>query len=61
LCLGVRYALKVFAYFLRYIDRNGAGMRLLFGDAIPCEQVDDGFGLDLKLARQFIDSNLICV
>jgi hypothetical protein len=36
-------------------------MRLLFGDAVPCEKVDDRFGLDLELARQFIDSNLICV
>jgi hypothetical protein len=58
---GVRQALQVLANFLRDIYRNGAGVRLLFGDAVPCEQVDDRFGLDLQLARQFIDSNLICV
>ena len=59
--LGVGYALQVLANFLRDIYGNGAGVRLLFGDAVPGEQVDDRFGLDLQLARQFIDSNLICV
>jgi len=57
----IRHALQVLANFLRYIYRNGAGVRLLFGDAVPREQVDDRFGLDLQLARQFIDPNLICV
>jgi hypothetical protein len=59
--LGVRHALKVLADFFRDIHGNGAGVRLFFRDAVPCEQVDDRFGLDLQLARQFIDSNLICV
>jgi len=36
-------------------------MRLLFGDAVSREQVNNRLGLDLQLARQLIDSNLICV
>ena len=36
-------------------------MRLLFRDAIPGQQVNDGFGLDLEFARQFVDSDLIYV
>jgi hypothetical protein len=61
LCFSVRNTLQVLANFFRDIHGNGAGMRLLFGDAVPGQKVDDRFRLDLKLARQFIDPNLICV
>jgi len=44
---GVRNTLEVLADFLRDIHGNGAGVRLLFGDAVPRQQVDDRFRLDL--------------
>lgn len=36
-------------------------MRLLLGDAILGQKVDDGLGLDLELAGEFVDSDLIRV
>ncbi len=36
-------------------------MRLLFRDAVPRQQVNDGFRLDLQFAGQLVDSDLICV
>jgi len=51
----------MFPHFLRDIHGDGARVRLFFRDAVPREQVDDRLGLDLQLARQLIDSNLICV
>jgi hypothetical protein len=36
-------------------------MRFLFGYAVTREQVNNGFRLDLKLAREFIDADLGCV
>jgi len=36
-------------------------MRLLFRDAIPRQQVNNGFGLDLEFAGQFVDSDLVYV
>jgi len=36
-------------------------MRLLFRYAVPRQQVNDGFGLDLEFAGQFVDSDLIYV
>jgi hypothetical protein len=38
------------ADFLRYFHRDGAGVRLLLGDAVPGQEVDDGLGLDLEFA-----------
>ena len=36
-------------------------MRLLLRDAIPGQQVNNGFGFDLEFAGQLVDSDLICV
>jgi hypothetical protein len=58
---GVRYALQVLADFFSDLHGNGAGVRLLFGDAVAWQQVDDRFGLDLQFARQFVNPDLICV
>jgi len=58
---GVRHTLQVLANFFRDVHGNGARVRLLFGDAVSCQEVDDRFRLDLQLARQFINPDLICV
>ena len=60
-CFRVRYALNMFAYFLRDILGNGARVRLLFCDAVARQQVNDGLRLDLQLARQLINSDLVYV
>ena len=57
----VGYALNVFAHFLRDIHGDGTGVRLFFCDAVSGQQVNNGFRLDLQLARQLVYSNLICV
>lgn len=36
-------------------------MRLLFGDAVARQKVDDCFGLDLEFAGQFVNSYLVWV
>jgi hypothetical protein len=40
---------------------DGTGVRLLLGDAVARQKIDDGFCLDLELTGQLIDSYLICV
>jgi len=64
-CFGVRFffghALNLFAHFLRDVSGNGARVRLLFRYAIPRQQVNDGFRLDLQFTGQFVDSDLIYV
>jgi hypothetical protein len=47
--------------FFGDIGGNGAGVRFLFGNAESGQKVNDGFGLDLEFAREFIDADLICV
>jgi len=49
------------ADFYRDILGDGTRVRLLFGDAVTGEQVNNGFGLDLQLAGQLVDSDLIDV
>jgi hypothetical protein len=34
-------------------------MRLLFGDAVSRQEVDDRLGLDLEFTGQLIDSDLV--
>jgi hypothetical protein len=50
---------KMFAHFYRgfYFDR--AGMRLFLGNAGFGQIVNDGLCLDLELASQFVDSDLV--
>jgi hypothetical protein len=50
---------KVFAHFYRgfYFDRTG--VRFFLGNAGLGQIIDDGLGLDLELASQFVDSDLI--
>jgi hypothetical protein len=45
----------------RMLDVERAGVRLLFGNADLRQEVDQHLGLDLKFARQFVDSYLIRV
>ena len=40
---------------------DGAGVGLLFGKADGGEQFDNGLGLDLELAGQVVNANLIGV
>jgi hypothetical protein len=51
----------VLADFFRNVRGNGTGVRFLFGDAVPGQQVNNGLGLDLQLASQLVDSDLIDV
>jgi len=64
-CLGVRFffggSLNLFAHLLRDIRGNRTRVRLLFRDAVPRQQVNDGFRLDLKFAGQLVNSDLIYV
>jgi hypothetical protein len=57
----VGYTLQMMLNFFRYIGRNRAGMRFLFGNAKTGQKVNDGFRLDLEFARELIDADLICV
>jgi len=43
------------------LDVERARVRLLFADADLRQKVDQDFGFDLKLSRQFVDSDLIRV
>jgi len=54
-------SLNLFAHFLSDVGRDRARVRLLFRDAVPRQQVNDGFGFDLEFAGQFVDSDLIYV
>jgi hypothetical protein len=47
--------------FFRYIGRNRAGVRFLFGNAKTGQKVNNGFRLDLEFARELIDTDLIYV
>ena len=54
----VGYPLNVSAHLLRNVGGNGAGVCLFFCDAVPGQQVNNGLGLDLQLAREFVNSYL---
>jgi hypothetical protein len=56
-CFGER--VKMFTHLYRgfYVDR--AGMRFFLGNAGFGQIVNDGLCLDLELASQFVDSDLI--
>jgi hypothetical protein len=58
---GVSYALQMTLHLLGDIGRNRTRVRLLFGDTKTCQQVNDGFRLDLQLARQLVNADLGCV
>lgn len=46
---------------LRVFDVERARVRLFLRDADFGQEVDQDFGLDLKLSRQFVDSDLVDV
>ena len=54
-------SLNLLAHFLSDVRGDRARVRLLFRDAIPGQQVNDGLGLDLEFAGKFVDSDLIYV
>jgi len=54
-------ALNFFAHLFRDVRGDRARVRLLFRDAIPRQQINDGFRLDLEFAGQLVDSDLIYV
>src|SRR5207253_3385924 len=68
-CFSSRFRLRfffgsaqnLFAHLLSDVLRNRARVRLLLRDAIPGQQVNNGFGFDLEFAGQLVDSDLICV
>ena len=53
--------MEMLADFFRVRNINGTGMRLLFGDADLKQDLENGLGLDLELAGQIVDANLIRV
>jgi hypothetical protein len=56
-----RDALNLLAHFLRNVHRNRTRVRLLFRDAEAGQKINDRLGLDLQLASQLVDSDLVCV
>ncbi len=58
---GVSELLEMFFYFFGGGDFNRAGVSLFFGDANFREIVEDRLSLDLEVAGQFVDANLIGV
>jgi len=58
---GFRQILEVLAHSFRGVNINGTGVRLFFGDARFRQIIEDGLGLDLEVAGQFVDANLIGV
>ena len=58
---GFGLAANLLAHFFSDVRWNRARMRLLFRDAVLRQQVNNGFGLDLELPGQFVDSDLIRV
>ncbi len=59
LCLRVGDCAKVLAHFYRGGYFNRAGMRFFLGNAGFGQIVDDGLCLNLELASQFVDSDLV--
>jgi len=64
-CFGLsfclRNALNLLANLLGHVDWNGTRVRLFFRDTESGQKVNDGFGLDLQFAGQFVDPDLIRV
>jgi hypothetical protein len=58
---GFRQILKVLAHSFSGVNINGTGVRLFFFDAGFRQIIYDCLGLDLEVAGQFVDANLICV
>jgi len=58
---GVGDALQMPLHLLGDIGGNRTRVGLLFGYAKTRQQVNDGFRLDLELAREFINADLGCV
>jgi hypothetical protein len=54
-------SLNLFAHLLRDVRGYRARVRFLLRDAVPRQQVNDGFRLDLQFAGQFVNSDLIYV
>ena len=55
----IREGVEMLADFLRNGFVNGAGMGLLLGEANSGKQVNNSLGLDLELAGQVVNANLI--
>ena len=56
-----RGAQNLFANLLRYIRGYGARVCLFLGNAVPGQKINNGLGLDLEFAGQFVNPDLICV
>jgi hypothetical protein len=54
---AIAASLKVPAHLLRLIILDGAGVRLLLGDADRFERIEDGVALDLELSCQIINAD----
>jgi hypothetical protein len=61
--LGFGFGLsqQILADFFCDVYRNRARVRLLFRDAVPWQEVNNGLGLDLQFAGQLVNSDLVCV
>jgi hypothetical protein len=56
---GVGQRAEMGAQFFRDIHRNRTRVRLFFGDAEPGQKVNNRLRLDLEVAREFVDPDLI--
>ncbi len=56
--LRFRRSLQRVTDLFRNINRNRAGVCLLFGYAEPGQQINNRLGFDLKLSGQFVNSDL---
>ena len=55
---GFRSPLQDVTNFFGDFERDRAGVGLLFSYTKTGKQIDDGLGLDLELAGQFVDADL---
>jgi len=56
--LGFSSALQLATDFVGHVNGDGTGVGLLFGYTKAGQEVDDGLGLDLELAGQFVNTDL---
>lgn len=58
---GFGSALQLATDFVGHVHRDGAGVGLLLRYTKAWQEVDNGLGLDLEFAGQFVNTDLRCV
>jgi hypothetical protein len=59
--LLLRLASQMLTYFFGDIHRDRTGVRLLFGDPVSGQKINNRFGLHFQFAGQLVNSDLVCV